>query len=87
MVAGGVAIGLCWGWLVGGLVDRSRRPGRTLLAWAAAGAVQAVVAGWIGGWGTLPYFLAAAVLAGLLHIAWRQELHQRYQIPKQHEEV
>jgi hypothetical protein len=73
-----ICIGLVWGWLAGGLSGRARHPWRTGLsvlgASLAFSAAVFVYAYWTG----IVFFLGAALLAGLLHAGWRQQLRARY---------
>ena len=74
---GSVGLGLVWGWLIGSLGGRVRRP---LLDGLALGAGTLLLAGQVAmlaGLDALPRFFGAVMLALLLHLAWRRELRAR----------
>lgn len=73
---GSSGIGLVWGWLVGRLNDRLRRPNRNVLAACLATLAISSELFWID-WRVLPFFLGAALFAFLIHMAWRYELRNR----------
>jgi hypothetical protein len=79
---GSVGIGLVWGWLLGSLGGRIRRPlvvgWSTSLATLLAAAVTLMFADRRGLW----FFLGATALSLLLHLAWRQELRRRFGVSK-----
>lgn len=75
---GSVGIGLVWGWLLGSLGGRVRRP--QLVGWSASAAtlLVAVVVRWFADGRALWLFVGAAALSLLLHLGWRQELRRRF---------
>jgi hypothetical protein len=79
---GSVSFGLVWGWLLGSLGGRVRRP--QLVGWAASAAtvLTAFVVRWFADGRGLALFLGALVLSLLLHLGWRDELRRRYHSAK-----
>ena len=75
---GSVGFGLVWGWLLGSLGGRVRRP--QLVGWAtgAATLLAAAVVRWSADRRALWLFLGAAGLSLLFHLGWREELRRRY---------
>ncbi len=71
-------MGLVWGWLLGSLGGRVRRP--QVVGWSASSAtlLSAAVVQMFGGWPGVWLFLGATALALLLHLGWRRELRDRY---------
>lgn len=76
-IAGGIGIGLVWGWLVGGRYVTGGSTIRSLLFVILTCSVLAAVVCFAGGWmGTLA-FLVSVVVCGSLHYLWRVHLLQK----------
>lgn len=75
---GSVGLGLVWGWLLGSLGGRVRRP--LLVGWSTSLAtlLVATLVLMITDRRELWFFLGATALSLLLHLAWRQELRRRF---------
>jgi hypothetical protein len=75
---GSVGIGLVWGWLLGNLGGRVRRP--QLVGWSTSLAtlLVATLVLMFTDRRALWFFLGATALSLLLHLAWRQELRRRF---------
>lgn len=75
---GSVGIGLVWGWLLGNLEGRVRRP--LVVGWSTSLAtlLLATLVLMFTDRRALWLFLGAAALSLLLHLAWRQELRRRF---------
>jgi hypothetical protein len=76
---GSFAIGMVWGWLLGNLEGRIRRPRQTIPFFALA--TLAIVASifWFQEWRGVLFFGAAVGLAFLIHISWRRHLRRRFE--------
>ncbi len=77
---GSTALGLVWGWLIGGRGERFVRPVRILLALGSATLLLTVEVLALVGWRSVPFFLGACMLALLLHLGWRRDLRSRYEM-------
>lgn len=78
---GYMGIGLVWGWWIGGLGGRVTC---SLLDGLAVSLVTLIFSLGIvafTGWWALSFFLGAGVLTLYLHLAWRQELTNRFRSP------
>lgn len=81
---GGVGLGLMWGWLIGIVGNRPRRPLLAGLALTGATLLLALEVLLLTQWIVLALFLGATGLAWVLHILWRRELLRRFGPPTNH---
>jgi hypothetical protein len=79
---GSIGLGLVWGWLIGSLQEQVRKPGWTILAVGGATLGLATEVLLLAGGVMVVLFMAATGLALLLHLGWRQDLHDRFIGPK-----
>lgn len=78
---GYMGIGLVWGWWIGGLGGRITRPFLDGLAVGTATLMFSLGIVALTGWWALLFFLCAGGLTLYLHLAWRQELINRFRPP------
>lgn len=79
---GTIGLGLVWGWLIGNLQEQVRKPWRTVLTVGGATLTFAAEVLLLASEVMVVLFIAAAGLALLLHLGWRQDLHNRFVGPK-----
>jgi len=79
---GYLGIGLVWGWWIGGIGERIDRPLLDVLAVGAATLIFSLGIAVLAGLWALPFFLCAAGLTLYLHLAWREELKNRFGPPE-----
>lgn len=78
---GYIGIGLVWGWWVGGIGGRISRPLLDALAVSTATVIFSLGIAALAGLWPLLLFLCAGGLTLYLHLAWRQELKNRFGPP------
>lgn len=78
---GYMGIGLVWGWWIGGLSGSITRPLLDVLAVGTATLIFSLVTVTLAGIWALAFFLCAGGLTLYLHIAWKQELINRFGPP------
>ena len=78
---GYMGIGLVWGWWIGGIGGRIARPLQDALAVGAVTLIFSLGIAAQAGLRGLLFFLCAAGLTLYLHLAWRQELKNRFGPP------
>jgi NhaP-type Na+/H+ or K+/H+ antiporter len=74
---GGAGLGIAWGWLLGLRDSQARKPLFNILAASAATLLLAALVFLLTDGRAAVAFLAATLLAFLLHRGWRQELAAR----------
>jgi NhaP-type Na+/H+ or K+/H+ antiporter len=79
---GSIGLGLVWGWLIGNLQEQARKPWRTILTVGGATLAFAAEVLLLAGGVMVVLFMAATGLALMLHLGWRQDLHNRFIGPK-----
>jgi uncharacterized membrane protein len=75
---GTVGLGLMWGWLLGLVRERGKKPWAQALALGGATVALATGVLLLADWLLLAAFLAAALCAWLTHVLWRRQLRRRY---------
>ena len=78
---GYMGIGLVWGWWIGGLGGRVTCSLLDGLAVSLATLIFSLGIVAFTGWWALSFFLGAGGLTLYLHLAWRQELTNRFRPP------
>jgi hypothetical protein len=75
---GSAGIGFLWGWMIGNLIIRVRRPlfDRVVISGATLSMATEVLV-MVNGW-ALAFFLSTTSIAALLHLGWRRELYKRF---------
>lgn len=78
---GYMGIGLVWGWWIGSLDGRITRPLLDGMATGAATVIFALGAFALSGSWAPMLFLCAGGLTLYIHLAWREELNNRFRLP------
>ncbi len=77
-IAGGVGIGLVYGWYVGSFEGRFNGFEVTIPAIIAAGMAISLMALWLSGVFGLVGFIVSTACALSIHVIWRRSLRRRF---------
>ena len=75
---GSTGLGLVWGWLMFLVNERNFRRPPVALTLLATTVILAAEVYYLANLKAIPFFLAAATVAGFFHSQWKRELRKRY---------